>query len=71
MSAPTNIAFLPNPLTSNNKKLPRVSISIPQPECLYLSGSAFPVNLTAPNKEFHNEISLATLNVAGGLILLS
>ena len=51
MSTPKYITFAPN-LTPGNKKLPCLSNSIPYPEYLYLSISAFLVKLTPPNKLF-------------------
>ena len=46
--------LVPNPLPSDNKKLPCELNAIPYPDYLYSSKSAFLVNLTAPNKEFAN-----------------
>ena len=60
-SASCILAFLPN-LLSYNRKLPPVSNPIPLPEYSYLSGSAFLVNLTTPNKELPNRKTLPTLN---------
>ena len=40
----------PNPLPSDNERLPRASNPVPHPEYLYLSKPGFLVNLTAPNK---------------------
>ena len=54
ISAPNIITFLPNPLSFDYEKLPCASNRIPQPEYLHLSGSAFLVSLTAPNKEYPN-----------------
>ena len=58
------MSFLPEPLLSENEKLPLVSNPIPYPEYQHLSGSAFLVNLTAPNKEFPNlNLVVSTNNV--------
>ena len=46
--APKIITFLPSP-PLGREKLPPESDPIPYPEYLYLSTSAFFVNLTAPN----------------------
>ena len=51
-----------NPLQSENEKLTCASKSIPYPECLYLSKSAFLVSFTAPKKEFPNVKSTLCLN---------
>ena len=51
ISAPTIITLLPNPLPSNNEKLPLASNAVPYPENSYLLRSAFAVNLNVPNKE--------------------
>ena len=51
ISAPNVITFFyQNLLPLDNEKLPHASNSIPDPEYLYFSKSAFLVNLTAPNK---------------------
>ena len=49
ISALKIITFLPNPPPGNEKR-PLESNPIPYPQYLYLSISAFLVNLTAPNK---------------------
>ena len=43
------ISFLPDPVPGN-EKIPYLSNPIPYPEYLYLSISAFLVEVTAPNK---------------------
>ena len=48
------INIFSKPLPSDNKKLSLASNRTPKPEYLYLPGSAFVVNLTAPNKGFHS-----------------
>ena len=48
--APNVMTFLPNPLPSDKEKVPLTSNPISKPEYSYLSGSAFLVYLTAPNK---------------------
>ena len=53
MSAPKIIIFLPSPPLV---KLPLESNPIPYPGYLYLSMSAFLVNLTEPNRQSSNEI---------------
>ena len=50
----SNIIILPNPLPSENEKNPRAPNPVPQQEYLYLSGSAFFVNVATPSKEFSN-----------------
>ena len=55
ISAPKIITFLPNP-PLGCEKVPLESNPIPYPEYLYLSMSAFLVNLTAPNKQFSKTI---------------
>ena len=50
-SAPKITTFLPYPPLGCEKP-PLESNPIPYPECLYLSISAFFVNLTAPNRQF-------------------
>ena len=52
---------LPNLLPSDNE-FSCASKPIAYPEYLYLSKSAFLVNLTAPNKEFPNVKSTLCLN---------
>ena len=54
LSTPNVITFLPNLLLPDNKKASHASNPIPFQEQKYLSGSAFLVNLRAPNKEFNN-----------------
>ena len=56
------VTVLPNPLPSDNEKLPCISNPIPHPECLYLSSSVFFTNLTVPNKEFPGVKLLLCLN---------
>ena len=51
ISAPKIITFLPNQPVGN-ENVPLIWNTIPYPEFLYLSISAFFTNLTAPNKEF-------------------
>ena len=53
---------LPNPLPSDNEKLPCASKPIPYTEYLYLSKSTFLVNLTAPKKVVPNVKSTLCLN---------
>ena len=55
ISAPKILTFLPYPLLGC-KKDPFESNPIPYPEYLYLSTSAFFVNLTAPNRQFSKVI---------------
>ena len=50
-SAPRIITFLPHP-SLGCAKIPLESNPIPYPEYLYLSMSAFFVNLTVPNRQF-------------------
>lgn len=62
ISAPNIITFLPNPLLSDNEKLPRASNQIPYPGYSFFSKSVvFVVNLEVPNKEFPNSNSLPTV----------
>ena len=53
-STQDNITFFPNPSPFDNENFPRASNPMPYPEYDYLSGSAFLVNLPAPNKELLN-----------------
>ena len=55
ISAPKIITFLPYPPRGCEKD-PFESNPIPYPEYLYLSMSAFFVNLTAPNRQFSKVI---------------
>ena len=50
MSTPKIITFSPTP-PSSKEYCPRVSNPIPKPLYEYLSGLAFLVNLTPPNKQ--------------------
>ena len=50
ISNPKIILFLPNPVTGN-EKISCLSNPIPEPECTYLSISAFLVHLTTPSKQ--------------------
>ena len=61
-SAANIITFLQNPLPSDNKILQYTSSPIPYSEYLYLSKSAFLVNLTVSNKEFPNLKSALSLD---------
>ena len=59
LSTPKIITFLPNPI-AGNPKVPFISYPIPYPEYLYLSISAFFINLTTPDKEFYSAGSLVS-----------
>ena len=64
-SAPKIITFLPYPPLGCVKR-PLESNPIPYPEYLYLSISAFFVNLTAPNRQF-SKVTLLLLMLGANL----